>query len=729
MLLTAALIASVQSGWGQTISGCVSDTEGNPVIGARVTFENSEGDRFIAISGEDGSYTIHFGFPPTVVSSTGGFSSAFNLQQNYPNPFNSTTSIDFSLTVATTVRLVVYDILGQPVRTLVDDHLTPGIHGATWDGVNAAGVAVAAGVYLYRLSTPAAVASGKMLLLDGATILSTSVFRALAPRPVARRVQSEIFRVLVSGIQVETLTLKSVQIPENQFLKIGDVVRRRFSTENEDTDGDGSTDLVVVLDVDARSLVGVQDLDLDGTADLLFSVQEKPSAAGALLTAFNYLIEFGDSTRVWHMVTVETAGERPVALYLRQPLNARALDGLSMNDATQFAERQAMAHIPEVSQVGRGQLRLKIPQSFNNAESSFFGWQPSSNAKSFDWSHCGSNKCNEYLFVSGMPIEPQPRPQFGWSIVSSYPLATTDLRLTAISADDEEIQLTPLLEPPNLQRVNGSETWKSLVRVGGELPGIGFYRLGLWVQTGSDRWLEFPGWHLKTQDSPLQLDLIGGTRHQMVHVPAGPFLMGSDRDFTNERPQHRVELDGFYLDQTEVTNGQWNAYAAVLGTELRSESDEHPATQVSWEEADEYCRWAGLRLPSEAEWEKGARGTDGRTYPWGETISGTHANYVDSGDAFDNNTTPVGAFPESQSPYGALDMAGNVWEWAGDWFDESYYDSSPPKNPTGPSNGSDRVLRGGSWLNQPLSLRTSHRGGRHPEDRTNFIGFRCARDE
>jgi formylglycine-generating enzyme required for sulfatase activity len=190
-----------------------------------------------------------------------------------------------------------------------------------------------------------------------------------------------------------------------------------------------------------------------------------------------------------------------------------------------------------------------------------------------------------------------------------------------------------------------------------------------------------------------------------------------------------VVLEGFYLDRTEVTNRQWNAYAASKGIALKLEPDDHPVVNVSWLEAGEYCRWAGLRLPTEAEWEKGARGLDARPYPWGESISGSRANYIDSGDSFDNGTTPVGFFPAGRSPAGALDMAGNVWEWVADWFDESYYAASPERDPRGPSSGQGRVLRGGSWINLPLSLRTTHRGGRDPTDHTDFIGFRCARDE
>ena len=181
-----------------------------------------------------------------------------------------------------------------------------------------------------------------------------------------------------------------------------------------------------------------------------------------------------------------------------------------------------------------------------------------------------------------------------------------------------------------------------------------------------------------------------GTTHEMVLVPAGPFEMGSTGGAADEQPVHTVELESFYIGMYEVAAAQYVAFLNAIdgnddgeGHELLDLDDEegnaqlgrsgdvltdqaladHPVVEVSWYGAQAYCGWAGLRLPTEAEWEKAARGTDGRTYPWGEGIDGSKANYLDSGDAFDGRTTPVGLFPDGASPYGALDMAGNVWEW------------------------------------------------------------------
>ena len=218
---------------------------------------------------------------------------------------------------------------------------------------------------------------------------------------------------------------------------------------------------------------------------------------------------------------------------------------------------------------------------------------------------------------------------------------------------------------------------------------------------------------------------------EMVRVPAGEFTMGSDNGDSDEKPVHRVYLDEFYIDKFEVTNEE---YAKCVDAGSCSENPKYdeftdqrqPVVGVDWNQADTYCKWAGKRLPTEAEWEKAARGTDGRTYPWGEEIDCTMANYDNCGH---NKTKPVGSYPSGASPYGAMDMAGNVWEWCADWYDNNYYCNSPSRNPTGPTSGKYRVLRGGSWLDLEgyRYLRTSARDRVGPSNRLSFIGFRCAR--
>lgn len=239
-------------------------------------------------------------------------------------------------------------------------------------------------------------------------------------------------------------------------------------------------------------------------------------------------------------------------------------------------------------------------------------------------------------------------------------------------------------------------------------------------------------------------------------VPAGSFRMGATEQDVfaspDERPEHIVELDAFWIDSTEVTNAMYGmcvedgACTPVAEDRSFSRSRYHsdpscggyPVIEVSWYQADAYCRWAGRRLPTEAEWEKAARGTDGRIYPWGNSPpTGSVANLCGTDcpnelraagieDGF-YDTSPVGAYPQGASPYGALDMAGNVWEWVADWGRADYYSVSPSVNPSGPETGDVRVARGGSFMSPPDGLRVTTRAFLSPESSTGaFGGFRCA---
>jgi len=225
----------------------------------------------------------------------------------------------------------------------------------------------------------------------------------------------------------------------------------------------------------------------------------------------------------------------------------------------------------------------------------------------------------------------------------------------------------------------------------------------------------------------------------MVEIPAGEFAMGSDgvRALEDERPMHRVWLDRFSMDLHEVATAQ---YAEFLIATQRpapwqwnsvdlSQSHDRPVIGVDWSDADAYCRWKGKRLPTEAEWEKSARGTDGRLYPWGDQFPGKDLANFALGARFSYSQVllPVLSYEQGKSPYGLFHMAGNVWEWVQDWYVVNYYEVSPARNPQGPGNGQFKVLRGGSWSDLPKYLLTYGRFKLPPETRNSYTGFRCAK--
>jgi len=238
----------------------------------------------------------------------------------------------------------------------------------------------------------------------------------------------------------------------------------------------------------------------------------------------------------------------------------------------------------------------------------------------------------------------------------------------------------------------------------------------------------------------------------MVLVPAGEFLMGSDTWTGSEKPAHTVYLDNFYIDQFEVSNTAFAKFLNEVGNQIEGvagkahwveESDpdlrihridgiwqpdegweNHPMNEVTWFGARAFCEWREARLPSEAEWEKAARGTDGRTYPWGEEAPTCEmANFAGCFYI----SVPVDSYPEWVSPYGAYNMAGNVHEWTNDWYGEDYYANSPSENPTGPESGDYKVFRGGSWFNGNFNTRTTYRYPKLPVLTYMANGFRCAK--
>lgn len=223
----------------------------------------------------------------------------------------------------------------------------------------------------------------------------------------------------------------------------------------------------------------------------------------------------------------------------------------------------------------------------------------------------------------------------------------------------------------------------------------------------------------------------------MALIPAGEFTMGNNKGLSPEKPEHRVFLRDYYIDVFEVTNASYSACVAAgvcqkpVNGRSRTVSSYYsdpdlanfPVVYVTWDMTQAYCSWRVARLPTEAEWEKAARGTDQRLFPTGAGISCMRANYCRE------DTTEVGRYKESPGPYGLFDMAGNVAEWVADWYSAGYYSASLPENPIGPSTGQLRVVRGGSFASVANSeIQTTARAAQKPDVALDYLGFRCARD-
>ena len=235
----------------------------------------------------------------------------------------------------------------------------------------------------------------------------------------------------------------------------------------------------------------------------------------------------------------------------------------------------------------------------------------------------------------------------------------------------------------------------------------------------------------------------------LKRIPAGEFLMGtsiSKRDGgRDEYPERRIFLDAFYMDSLEITNGRYLEFVKAAGHRIPEHPrdktltlwqgatvpaafKDHPVINVDWSDAAAYCEWAGRRLPTEAEWERAARGTTGRRFPWGDAEpTRTLANYLNqwrNGGGLE----PVGSHPQGASPEGVQDLQGNVWEWVADWYDPHYYEKGPLRNPKGPNEGTRKVMRGSGWESEAPVLRSAHRLSSDPKNRNHSLGFRCAMD-
>lgn len=240
------------------------------------------------------------------------------------------------------------------------------------------------------------------------------------------------------------------------------------------------------------------------------------------------------------------------------------------------------------------------------------------------------------------------------------------------------------------------------------------------------------------RDFSMYKTLVGDEGREMVQIPEGPFTMGSRDGDPDEAPEHPVYLGTYFMDKKEVTQEEYDRFirmtkrgkpfVPVFEDDIsKIQKPTLPAMGMSWSDAAAYCKWAGKRLPTEAEWEKAARGDGKRRYPWGDEFVPGRANVDGDEDAF-VYLAPPGSFEAGRSPYGLYDMTGNIAEWVADTYDERYYEKSPYRDPEGPADGQHKVIRGGSWRETQHNARLTKRFQAKMWRTDSTIGIRCAKD-
>jgi formylglycine-generating enzyme required for sulfatase activity len=748
LLLALCLLAP--DAWGAQVRGQVRlrlDDQPVPLTQVRFLSETS-GAIYETHTGEDGSYLLELPDSPTAVGTPPPLPARTQLGLAYPNPFNPAVILPLDLAAPAWVRLEIFTSLGQPLRLLVDREMPAGAHLLRWDARDDQGQGAAAGVYLFLLNADEYTARGKLTLADGAVGLPAEKMAALQ--------QPSLYTVQVRGPAIRPLELAHVEasgadtvllvdpdqatqrLPSGQWTSMAGVPGGWFGMGSPHYQ-DEAPEHRVYLDPyylelhevtvaqyracaeagacpePARGEACTWDLENDFPVNCVswYDAQRYCHWAGMRLPteAEWEKAARGALGRVypWGDEAPGGAGDCRRAVMMQAGLglgcgyDGPGPVGTRAADASPYGIRDLAGNVWEWTADWYGR--------------DYYGRSPERNPDNTEESLHKSLRGNSWHYVDPNPdLRAANRYRFRplrWSPYIGIRCARDALPGTAAA---------PLEAPSPLElQALGLADWQE--------------RNALAMQAEGD-----------TLPRPARADT------QMAFIPAGPFTMGFDRGSGDEGPAHTAELSAYYLDRTEVTVAQYRACVEAGGCtpphhgaktyRLAYEGrftnwdqpgrEQHPVNAVSWVQADQYCRWAGKRLPTEAEWEKAAGG-EGRRYPWGDEEATCERVVMDDGGdgCGQDSTWPVGSKPEGASPHGVMDLAGNVWEWVADWYDHGYYGRAPLADPfnADPASGL-KILRGGSLADQnPHIHAVTNRLAYDPGQRYDYtVGFRCARN-
>ena len=644
------------------------------------------------------------------------------------------------------------------VRVLIDSELAPGAWQFEWEGLDDAGRPVAAGTYIYQFQTPGFAASGKMTLLDGA-----GVGRGGAAKQIAVG-DFPAFTVTVTGEAISPLRLENVLLTEAQSSFDVQVQRARLSRQRPQG---GSVELVGIPG-SAFAMGSARYQDEQPIHDVFVS--------SFLLQTFEVTVaEYGDCANSG--TCSEPARGEGCNWPQHEDNEQHPVNCISWYDAATYCSWAGM-RLPTEAEWEKGARGT-------DGKTYVWGNEPPGGAG--NCARAIMMKAGEGLGCGYEGTAPVGTPEAGTSPYGAEDMAGNVWEWLADWYDAGYYEVSPDCDPVNDEasgyRSLRGNSWfyvdpdpdmraanryrfrpmrwypyigvRCAVSQSSDLAhSVEFDAAVSAAQRDADRFTTWTNKNEVARKAEGDTVEVGSNtiEDSMIVIAAGEFVMGNDRGSGDERPRHTVWLDAFEIDEHEVAVAQYGEcvdagvcsepYGGSDAYKLAFEGnfanwgkpgrDNQPVNAASWHQANQFCLWADKRLPTEAEWEKAARGTDGRTYPWGEEEPTCERIVMDdSGDGCGHEQTwPVGSKPLGLSPYGVADMSGNVWEWTLDWYDRDFYDTGPARNPLNSDPGIEKkVLRGGSLADQnPHIHRVANRLAYDPQQRFDYtIGFRCAR--